>query len=172
MKNKSGFTLIELLVVVLIIGILANIALPKYRIFKEKTRATSAIQALHMITDSMERYYLIHNEFPPSTGYSNCKDLSQYLDIDFNGIKYFSNCYYDGYIINANRWLSNVSTTNRYHIVKDYSHRDSPWRNKGFICWINGPDNTLAADVCRNLCGVKDLFRVTWGSELGCYIKP
>ena len=169
-KNKKGFTLIEMLVVILIIGILAAITLPKYRIIKEKARATSAIQTVDMIVDAMERYYMIHDQFPKATGHSSCSDLYPVLDIDLNAIKYFQ-CYYDNYTVNADRWLSGVSTINRYHIVKQYSYKNSPWINKGLICWIDGPDNTLAADICRNLCGVKNLFNVTWGSELGCYIK-
>ena len=64
-RGRAGFTLIELLIVVVIIGILAAIALPKFATTKERSYVATMQSDLHNLI-SMQEAYLADNR--PSTG--------------------------------------------------------------------------------------------------------
>ncbi len=57
MRDKKGFTLIELLIVVLIIGILAAIAIPKFSATREKAYFAAMKSDLKNLASQQEIYY-------------------------------------------------------------------------------------------------------------------
>ena len=72
----GGFTLIELLVVVLIIGILAAVALPKYELAVEKSRAAEGITLARNIALANQAYYMANGSW--------AEDIND-LDLEFPG---------------------------------------------------------------------------------------
>ena len=57
MRNRKGFTLIELLIVVVIIGILAAIAIPKFANTKSKAYVTAMKSDLRNLVSAQESYF-------------------------------------------------------------------------------------------------------------------
>src|SRR5215208_5773494 len=78
LKLRKGFTLIELLIVVVIIGILAAIAIPKFANTKSKAYKTAMISDLRNLVTAEEAFFSdsgsysqtmdsLHVKFAPST---------------------------------------------------------------------------------------------------------
>jgi type IV pilus assembly protein PilA len=63
MRNRKGFTLIELLIVVVIIGILAAIAIPKFSSVKQKGYKTQAIAELQSLKTAEETFFTDSNRY-------------------------------------------------------------------------------------------------------------
>ena len=63
MERRTGFTLIELLIVVVIIGIIAAIAIPKFENTKGKANAAALKSDLHNLSTAEEAYLYDHGAY-------------------------------------------------------------------------------------------------------------
>jgi len=59
-RDAKGFTLIELLIVVVIIGILATVAIPKYQNIREKAWVAGMKSDLKNLVTAQEAYFADH----------------------------------------------------------------------------------------------------------------
>lgn len=76
--NRKGFTLIELLIVVVIIGILAAIAIPKFASTKEKAYIASMKSDLRNLATAQESFISTQN--PPVYAAGTWTTLAALLD--------------------------------------------------------------------------------------------
>jgi prepilin-type N-terminal cleavage/methylation domain-containing protein len=78
-RTDSGFTLIELLIVVVIIGILAAIAIPKFSATREKAFIAAAKADLRNLASLQEVYYNSHYLFASDltdVGFTNSEGIT------------------------------------------------------------------------------------------------
>ena len=68
MFNRKGFTLIELLIVVVIIGILAAIAIPKFATTKDKAKLASIKTDLRNLMTAQEAYFSDYATYAANVG--------------------------------------------------------------------------------------------------------
>ena len=68
MRNRKGFTLIELLIVVVIIGILAAIAIPKFANTKEKAVLASMKSDLRNLVTAEEGFFSDNQDYTGTLG--------------------------------------------------------------------------------------------------------
>ena len=70
LKNKSGFTLLEVIIVIIIVGVLASLALPRFFSTVEYSRGTEAMSALATVRQSIERCYLMRRDYGSCTSFA------------------------------------------------------------------------------------------------------
>lgn len=64
-RGRDGFTLVELLVVVVIVGLLAGLAQPRFDRVLLKARAAQAVSELKVIDVAVRQYQAQHHQWPP-----------------------------------------------------------------------------------------------------------
>jgi len=74
--NRKGFTLIELLIVVVIIGILAAIAIPKFANTKQKAVVASMKSDLRNLVTAQEAFFSDNNDYAGSVAATQTNGLA------------------------------------------------------------------------------------------------
>ena len=80
-RNRHGFTLVELAVVVVIIGVLAAFAVPRFLASVERSKAAEAFNYLSAVQAAQERYHARQGTYASAVAD---------LDIRMTASKYFS----------------------------------------------------------------------------------
>ena len=81
MRQQDGFTLVELAVVIIIIGVLAAFAVPRFRDSVERSKASEAFNYLSSVRAAQERYHARQSTY--------AGDAAN-LDIKLGAPKYFA----------------------------------------------------------------------------------
>lgn len=168
--NEHAFTLIELLVVVLIIGILAAVAVPQYKMAVDKTRLANLRTLVSAVQSAEESVYLATGD------YTNDWSI---LPISFGGQISGNTLSGDGWSLTLSTKTTGgggnlVEAKNTY--VPDVKlmgffmqNTNNNWR--GTVACYALQDNTTTNRLCQNLSGKKTPDNGAGGcGDSNCYV--
>ncbi len=170
MKSRA-FTLIELLVVVLIIGILAAIALPQYRVAVQKAKLARLIPLADALYKAEEAYFLANGKYTSDLSLLDVQINCQFVLLNAQHGYYdcgdFHVGVYDGPINTQVVLKENDKSVLAYlhYLAEDSALGEhSLGAKKGDIACFAA--NEVNRQVCRSLgVGTETTYTGTWKSK-------
>lgn len=111
--KQCGFTLLELIVVIIIIGVLASMAYPKYITMIERARAVEAIQILSYLRDAQIQNNELYGDFVPPVSGNRRISLTNLVvpgfESEFYGEPIVENYHPNGHHPVASIWRNDLS---------------------------------------------------------------
>ncbi len=144
--SKRAFTLIELLVVVLIIGILAAVAVPQYRLAVEKSRAATMLPILSTLYRAQKAYYLANGKYA---------ETFDELDVDIpSGATLNQTHTHATYPDKRKIVLCGKSCGYSIQVFPntDLQYKLENYVSGGVYCWADKED-TWSNKICHNIAG-------------------
>lgn len=152
MKNQ-GFTLIELLVVVLIIGILAAVALPKYQKSVLSSKLTQYLVYVDALRKGANLYYLANGQTPYDIRDIDL-DLSSFA-VELGPSRKITNesravaAFFEGDFECAFSRDALACIGPDFYLLSVHSWSDTQYQQlSGIVCF--GNDNKYAEEICKS----------------------
>lgn len=109
--GRKGFTLIELLIVVVIIGLLAAIAIPKFANTKAKSILASMKVDLRALATAQEGHYFDYSTYAPAVGAAEAPGVIAFGATVGNVLSPLSNVSNSGYTVTMTNGALTVAPT-------------------------------------------------------------
>lgn len=162
--NKQGFTLIELLVVVLIIGVLAAMALPQYRVAVGMSRASTMYAFMRGVDQAQQAFYMANNRYATTFDSLSVGIPSGFTKTDEKTIsKGRMKCWL--MTAHGNAEISIKCDVNPLGVTLEKYHL-----NSYYICWAD-KNEELANQICRNLSGKDEHNTVSGNISFGYFMN-